>query len=134
MRIFGLLIGALRGPASSGSWMDELPAVQIVHGERRRIGGDLRQVLLLALDLGRKSQLADALLDRLDQRADEGPLHAGPVGDLVDERLAGLADQVRSRTDAPLAALAADEDVHEVRVQRQLDGPRLVRRLVELLD
>src|SRR4030095_13720505 len=140
MRSFALLIGAPGGGASweswepPESWVDELPPVEIVHGQRRGVRGDLGEVLLLALDLRGKRQLSDALLDGLDQRAHEPPPHPRPVGDLADERLARLADEVRRRPDAALA-LAADEDVDEIGVERQLDRrARLARRLIELGD
>src|SRR5262245_2328112 len=101
--------------------MDELPAVEIVHGERGRVGGDLREMLLLALDLCAGPQLASTLRERGEQRPPERPLRTRPVRDLVHERLAPLAEQVRGGPDALLAALAPDEDGDEVGVERQLD-------------
>src|SRR5712691_5659452 len=99
----------MRRSPSIGSRLHELPSGEIVHRQRRGVRGDLREMLALAPALGRQPQLAHAPFDRTDERLYERALDTRPVGDLVDEGLARLAQQLRGGAHPFLAALGDAE-------------------------
>src|SRR5689334_20593957 len=92
-----------RRPATNDSWLDELSPGQVIHGERRGVGGDLDEVLVLGFDVGIEPELANLRFDRSDYVADERPLQPGPVGDLVDDGLAVVVQKIGGGAHAALS-------------------------------
>src|SRR5436309_6932401 len=95
-----------KNPVPSGaptSVLYEPPARQVVHRERRSVGGQLDEMSRLAVGLGIEILVAQSPDDALDQRAHHRPLDAGPVSDLVRQRLVVLLHQLPGRAE-PLAA------------------------------
>src|SRR5580704_9655091 len=76
------------------SGMNEFSSQQKIHCECCCVDRELREVLRLAPDVDAEAKLLDTVANGFHEPLDDRTLHAAPIGDFVDDRLAMLMEHL----------------------------------------